>query len=124
GVVAGPPGARGRGGLPPGAGGALLEGGGGRAVAVSPAGLRPTGALLETCSRLQLAEPRRALSRALDAEAHRLLADVDRLLAAEEPYRPRQGGFAWWAGSQSPALAAWSVHDPAELAAYLEPTRD
>jgi type VI secretion system protein ImpL len=110
--------------LPAAAGSALFEEEVRIGTADFTAALRPAAPLLETSSRLQLGAPRRALSRALGSEAYRLLAEVDRLLAAEEAYRPRQGGFAWWDGSSSPALPAWNAHDPAELAAYLETTRE
>ena len=56
-------------------------------------------------------------------EAFRILRQVDRLLDAEQPYRPRQGNFGWWDGMTPPTPAAWSARDAAETAAYLDATR-
>jgi type VI secretion system protein ImpL len=78
---------------------------------------------LDGFARLGFADSRHDLAAAETAEALRLLRVADSLLDQEQPYRPRQGGFAWWDGSGAPSPAAWGVRDAADVAAYLDTTR-
>lgn len=78
---------------------------------------------LDGFGRLRMLEEQLALGDAANAEAFRLLSAIDRLLHAEEPYRPRQGSFVWWDGATPPSPSAWGARDAGEVAGYLEITR-
>ncbi len=80
----------------------------------------PLTRLIEAYGRLRLGDSAEALTDLANHQAESLLGAVDRLLEAEAPYRPRQGGFGWWDGTPPVAFAAYDVGDPAELALYLE----
>ncbi|HWM89359.1 MAG TPA: type VI secretion protein IcmF/TssM N-terminal domain-containing protein [Thermoanaerobaculia bacterium] len=109
--------------LPPAVSLTLLEDEVQAGIRAFEASARPTGELADALGRVRLEKPRRDLSAAMTSEAFRLLSSVDRLLEAEEPYRPRLGGFGWWDGSDPVSPAAWGTNDPAEVAVYLETTR-
>jgi type VI secretion system protein ImpL len=94
-----------------------------RDVASFQTGTVPLGDALQALGRLRFEEARRGAASAMTWEAFRLLQETDRLLLADEPYRPSQGGFAWWDGSRPASPAAWGARDPAEVAAYLDTTR-
>jgi type VI secretion system protein ImpL len=79
--------------------------------------------VLEAFSRLGSSESRRGVANVMTTEGLRLLRGVDDLLDAEQPYRPRLGGFAWWDGSTPPSPSAWGARDVADVAAYAEATR-
>lgn len=79
---------------------------------------------LDGLTRLNLVDDKRDVTLAMTAEARRILAEVDELLDAEQPYRPRQGGFDWWNGDAPPTPGAWGASDPAEVAGYLNTTRE
>jgi type VI secretion system protein ImpL len=74
-------------------------------------------------SHLGSSDSRRSVANVMTIEAFRLLRGVNDLLDAEQPYRPRLGGFAWWDGTAPPSPRAWGAKDPADLAAYTETTR-
>ncbi len=94
-----------------------------REVASFQAAAAPLGDVLGAFGRLRFEDARRGAASAMTWEAFRLLQQTDRLLAADEPYRPSQGSFAWWDGSRPASPAAWGARDPAEVAAYLDATR-
>ncbi|MEA2343233.1 MAG: type secretion system protein ImpL [Thermoanaerobaculia bacterium] len=79
--------------------------------------------VLQAFSRLGSTDSRRAVANVMSIEALRLLRSNDDLLDAEQPYRPRFGGFGWWDGTAPPSPAAWGAKDTAELTAYTETTR-
>jgi len=79
---------------------------------------------LDGLTRLNLVDDKRDVTLAMTAEARRILAEVDALLEAEQPYRPRQGTFEWWNGDAPPSPAAWGAADPAEVTLYLNTTRE
>ncbi|HEV7238639.1 MAG TPA: type VI secretion protein IcmF/TssM N-terminal domain-containing protein [Thermoanaerobaculia bacterium] len=79
---------------------------------------------LDGLTRLNLVDDKRDVTLAMTAEARRILAEVDELLEAEQPYRPRQGGFEWWNGDAPPTPAAWGAADAAEVTLYLNTTRE
>ncbi|HYC92836.1 MAG TPA: type VI secretion system protein [Thermoanaerobaculia bacterium] len=79
---------------------------------------------LDGLTRLNLVDDKRDVSAAMSAEARRILAEVDQLLEAEQPYRPRQGSFDWWNGEAPPSPAAWGAREPAEVIVYLNTTRE
>ena len=79
---------------------------------------------LDGLTRLNLVDDKRDVSSAMSAEARRILAEVDELLEAEQPYRPRQGSFDWWNGEAPPSPAAWGGREPAEVMVYLNTTRE
>lgn len=79
---------------------------------------------LNGLTRLNLVDDKRDVTLAMTAEARRILAEIDTLLEAEQPYRPRQGTFDWWNGDAPPSPAAWGAADPAEVALYLNTTRE
>lgn len=81
-------------------------------------------AALDGLTRLNLVDDKRDVTLAMTSEARRILAEVDELLEAEQPYRPRQGSFDWWNGDAPPTPAAWGAADPAEVALYLNTTRE
>ncbi|HEX4955276.1 MAG TPA: type VI secretion system protein [Thermoanaerobaculia bacterium] len=81
---------------------------------------QPLSRLLDAYRRLRLEASAQALTELANSQAESLLGVVDRLLEAEAPYRPRQGGFGWWNGRSPVALAAYEVGDAAELGLYLE----
>ncbi len=92
-------------------------------IAAFQAASRPVGDLASALGRVRLDGPRADLSAAMTSEAFRLLRMADRLLQAEEPYRPRLGGFSWWDGAAPPSPAAWGANEPAEVGLYLDSTR-
>jgi type VI secretion system protein ImpL len=79
--------------------------------------------VLDSYARLGSDDSRRGVASIMTTEALRLLREVDDLLDAEQPYRPRFGNFAWWDGSAPPSPAAWGAKDAADVAAYTEATR-
>jgi type VI secretion system protein ImpL len=79
--------------------------------------------VLEAFSRLGSGDSRRNVANVMTIEALRMLRGVNDLLDAEQPYRPRLGGFGWWEGTSPPAPRAWGAKDAPELAAYTETTR-
>lgn len=79
---------------------------------------------LDGLTRLNLVDDKRDVAAAMSAEARRILAEVDELLEAEQPYRPRQGSFDWWNGDAPPSPAAWGAREPAEVIVYLNTTRE
>ncbi|HEX6085249.1 MAG TPA: type VI secretion system protein [Thermoanaerobaculia bacterium] len=81
-------------------------------------------AALDGLTRLNLVDDKRDVSMAMSAEARRILAEVDDLLEAEQPYSPRQGSFDWWNGEVPPSPAAWGAREPAEVIVYLNTTRE
>jgi len=82
-------------------------------------------AVLEACAHLHSADASRNVADAMNAEAFRLLAVLDGLLKREQPYRPRQEGFADWDGRNAiaPSPTVWGQPDAAGVTAYLEATR-
>jgi len=79
--------------------------------------------VLEGFSHLGSTDSRRKVANVMTIEALRLLRGVNDLLEAEQPYRPRLGGFSWWDGTAPPSPRAWGAKDAADLAAYTETTR-
>jgi type VI secretion system protein ImpL len=79
--------------------------------------------VLEAFVRLGSTGARRDVANVMTFEGLRLLRGVDDLLDAEQPYRPRHGGFGWWDGSTPASPAAWGAKDAPELVAYTETTR-
>lgn len=79
---------------------------------------------LDGLTRLNLVDDKRDVTLAMSAEARRILSEVDEVLAAEQPYRPRQGSFDWWLGEGPPTPAAWGASEPAEVVMYLNTTRE
>lgn len=69
--------------------------------------------------KLGLLAAKEQVNAAFAAQGEQILADADRLLALETPYRPKGNGFDWWNGARPPAFEAYDVTDEAELAAYL-----
>ncbi len=92
-------------------------------IAAFQAASRPVGDLASALGRVRLDGTRADLSASMTAEAFRLLRMAERLLQAEEPYRPRLGGFSWWDGAEPPSPAAWGASEPAEVGVYLDSTR-
>lgn len=112
--------------VPPAVSLSLLENEVRAGIGTFEASVRPVGDLVTALGRVQLEGPRRDVTTVMTSEAFRLLRSVDRLLEAEEPYRPRLGGFSWWDGSGPVSPAAWGGSDPAnpaEVGVYLETTR-
>jgi type VI secretion system protein ImpL len=79
---------------------------------------------LDGLTRLNLVDDKRDVSAAMSSEARRILSEVDALLEAEQPYRPRQGSFDWWNGEAPPSPTAWGAREPAEVIVYLNTTRE
>jgi type VI secretion system protein ImpL len=79
---------------------------------------------LDGLTRLNLVDDKRDVTLAMSAEARRILSEVDEVLEAEQPYRPRQGSFDWWTGDAPPSPAAWGASEPAEVVVYLNTTRE
>jgi type VI secretion system protein ImpL len=81
--------------------------------------------VLEACAHLKSADASRNVADAMNAEAFRLLRALDGLLKREQPYHPRQEGFADWDGRNvvAPSPSVWGQPDPAGVTAYLEATR-
>ncbi|MCP3959013.1 MAG: hypothetical protein GY719_14270 [bacterium] len=52
-----------------------------------------------------------------------ILDQLDQLLERLAPYRPRDGGFAWWNGVEPAAPAAFGVDSAGDLAGYLADER-
>lgn len=88
------------------------------------AATKSLGSALDGLTRLNLVDDKRDVTLAMTAEARRILAEIDELLEAEQPYRPRQGTFDWWNGDAAPTPVAWGAADPAEVALYLNTTRE
>ncbi len=85
---------------------------------------KPLHQLADAFGRLRLVRRQQALSGLVAEQGAGLLAEVDRLLVAGAPYRPRQGDFSWWQGEAQVALTAFDVADTAELEAYLAAERE
>ncbi|MEO8381189.1 MAG: type VI secretion system protein [Acidobacteriota bacterium] len=79
---------------------------------------------LDGLTRLNLVDDKRDVTLAMGAEARRILGEVDEVLQEEQPYRPRQGSFDWWTGEGPPSPTAWGASEPAEVAVYLNTTRE
>lgn len=69
--------------------------------------------------KLGLLAAKEQVNAAFAAQGEQILADADRLLLLESPYKPKGNGFDWWNGGRPPAFEAYDVTDEAELAAYL-----
>lgn len=79
---------------------------------------------LDGLTRLNLVDDKRDVTLAMSAEARRILAEIDEVLEAEQPYRPRQGSFDWWTGDAPPTPAAWGASEQAAVTVYLNTTRE
>jgi type VI secretion system protein ImpL len=79
--------------------------------------------VMEASVRLGGADEKGGVPNIMTTEALRLLREVDDLLDAEQPYRPRLGNFAWWDGSAAPSPAAWGAKDVSDVNAYADATR-
>ncbi len=79
---------------------------------------------LDGLTRLSLVDDKRDVTLAMNAEARRILGEVNELLELEQPYTPRLGSFDWWNGDAPPSPAAWGAADPAEVQLYLNTTRE
>lgn len=90
------------------------------AVAGFEAAAKPLSRIRDAFDSLRAARPARELTSLVTEEGANLLTELDRLLAAELPYQPREGNFAWWDGRAPLALAAYGANDAAELSAYLD----
>lgn len=84
------------------------------------AAAEPLSRLVAILEELGLWQARRDLVKLLVQQGGGLLEQVDRLLTARDPYRPRAGGFNWWDGSTAVGLAAFDAASEEELAGYLE----
>ncbi len=69
--------------------------------------------------KLGLLAGKEQVNAAFAAQGEQILADADRLLQLEAPYKPKGNGFDWWNGGRPPAFEAYDAGDEAELAAYL-----
>lgn len=85
--------------------------------------VKPLNQLAGTFGRLHLSRREHSLNELVAEQGAGLLAEVDRLLSAAAPYRPRQGDFSWWNGEPRVALAAFGAADAPELEAYLASER-
>ncbi len=92
-------------------------------VAAFQAAAEPLSRLIGLLHRLGLWREREDLADLVNEQGGRLLAQVDRLLQARNPYTPRQGGFGWWDGSAPVALPAFDVASPNDLEVYLQAQR-
>jgi type VI secretion system protein ImpL len=81
-------------------------------------------AQLDALRSMHAEETRNQVIAATSAEAMRLLRAVDDLLKKSAAYRPRTGSFEWWDGTAPPAPSGWGGRDAAQLAEYLDTTRD
>jgi type VI secretion system protein ImpL len=84
------------------------------------AAAEPLTRLIAILHELGLWQVRQDLEELLVQQGGGLLGQVDRLLTARDPYRPRAGGFNWWDGSAAVGLAAFDAKSREDLATYLE----
>ena len=79
---------------------------------------------LDGLSRLSLIDDKRDVMLAMSAEGRRILAEIDALVEAEQPYRPRQNTFDWWNGDAPASPVAWGASDAPGVLVYLNTTRE
>lgn len=75
--------------------------------------------LLDGAGRLRLDRVVNDLTTVLAQQRRRLLEQTDTLLQARDPYRPRQGTFAWWQGDPVLSFEAYGVQNAKGLEGYL-----
>jgi type VI secretion system protein ImpL len=86
--------------------------------------MKPLSRLLDIFTRLGFNGPARDLNAVLTAQAHALLAGVDRLLADDGLYTPREGVIPRWDGRRRLSLLAFEAGDTKEVERYLDLQRE
>jgi type VI secretion system protein ImpL len=88
------------------------------------AAAKPVADLRDVYRQLGLSRNDQALATLSALQGFAILRGLDRLLAQEHLYVPRQESFAFWDGTKPLAARAFVAGDPAELPVYLDKQRE
>jgi type VI secretion system protein ImpL len=88
------------------------------------AAAKPLGQIRDIYRRLGLPGNDQRLALLTSRQGYAILRGLDRLLADERLYAPRQGSFATWDGTKTLAARAFVSGDPSELPGYLDKQRE